>query len=78
MTDERSLERAEELEGFHMSYAAQKIRALVPTGPGSAFCEECDNEMPPVRQQAGYIRCVGCVEVEETRNRQLRGLGVRP
>lgn len=77
MTNERILERTEELEAVHLGSSVLRIRAMVPTGTGSELCEDCGNEIPEQRQAGGYTRCVGCVELEEARNRQLRGLGVR-
>lgn len=40
--------------------------------PARTSCEDCDEPLPPIRQQYRCQRCVDCQEVLERRNPRLR------
>ena len=47
--------------------AIKRARSQLPSGPGSATCEECDAPIPQARRDAmpGVRLCVPCQEAEE-------------
>lgn len=47
--------------------AIKRARSQLPSGPGSATCEECDAPIPQARRDAmpGVRLCVPCQEVHD-------------
>lgn len=71
MSEDRQLEREEELQESLVQNNVASIRALVPKEKmGPERCEECDEPIHIDRRMMGYSRCVMCVEPEEKRARQ--------
>lgn len=71
MSEDRQLEREEELQASLVQNNVASIRAQVPKEKmGPEFCTECDEPIHIDRRMMGYSRCVMCVEIEEKRAKQ--------
>lgn len=69
MSEEKQLEREDELQQQIQSARIAAIASRVPTGIGEQYCLECDGEIPLARRQLGFSTCVFCAEVRESNNR---------
>lgn len=68
-TNERTLELAEAHLAAEMNASIEASRSRVPApGRKTDTCLECGDIMPERRADAGYTKCVTCVEIEECRN----------
>lgn len=69
MSEEKQLEREDELQQQIQNARIAQIAARVPTGLGEQNCHSCDEEIPLARRQLGFSNCVFCAEARESHNR---------
>lgn len=70
MTSERMLEREAELDSKLVEQRMEEIRSRVPAASmGPKECVLCDRDIHVGRRRLGYEICIGCAEIEESKNK---------
>lgn len=70
----RQLERDEENVEWLRDTAVEQIRSRLPEAGslGPEFCIQCEDEIPMVRRQHGFRKCVFCAEKEERHEKSTK------
>ncbi|PJG82120.1 molecular chaperone DnaK [Caviibacterium pharyngocola] len=66
------LDRASEFEELVRQQSIQKHRLKMIDKSAVRFCIDCEDELPPLRQQMGCNRCVNCQTIIEQRQRNYK------
>lgn len=67
-----SIDLANDLVDIEVSRALSRMRQSDVASKGTKYCVECEDDMPPARQEMGFKLCVSCAEEAERRKSQFR------